>query len=396
MFIDTVVIGAGHAGLAVSATLTARGIEHLVLERGQPAQRWRSARWDSFRLLTPAWLTRLPGWSYRGPDPDAYLSTPKLVDYLEEYARSFAAPVRPDTNVLRVEAVGGRYDIHTTRGYWSAANVVVATGYHTEARAPAVAAGLPPELTQVTPVSYRDPDQIPGGAVLVVGASASGVQVADELARAGRPVLLSVGRHTRLPRRYQGRDIYWWLERRGSLDRRPDDLPEAVRLRGEPSPQLSGTGRCVDLGALVGLGVRLAGRLTTVDRGRLWFADDLAATTTAADSRMRRILSTVDDNDGVAPVIVPGGLRSWPLDRISAVVWATGFRPSYPWLRVPVLDQTGRIRHRRGVTAARGLYAIGLPFQSRRSSTLIDGARFDAEYVTTHLAARRAGIRRSA
>jgi putative flavoprotein involved in K+ transport len=221
------------------------------------------------------------------------------------------------------------------------------------------------------------------------------VQIADELARSGRTVLLAVGRHTRLPRQVQGRDIFWWLERRGSLDRRLDHLPESVRLRGEPSLQLSGIGHPVDLGALSALGVIPTGRLSTVDKSRLWFADDLARTTGAADTRMRRVLSTIDGDHPVEPVVVHSGPTSWPVSGLAAVVWATGFRPHYPWLRVPVLDRTGRIRHRQGVTVAPGLYAIGLPFQSRRRSTLIDGARFDAASLTDHIAARRAETRRS-
>jgi putative flavoprotein involved in K+ transport len=399
--INTVVIGAGQAGLAMSWCLAERGIEHVVLERGRPGERWRTARWDSFRLLTPNWLSRLPGWAYHGPDPDGFMRAADLTGYLEAYAGSFDAPVVDRTAVLDVHPTDGGYRVRTDRGSWTAANVVIATGYHTRAQVPGFAAGLPADLIQVTPAGYRGPGQIPDGPVLVVGASASGVQIADELVEAGRPVTLSVGTHTRLPRRYRGRDIFWWLERTGSLDRRLDDRPAAARDRGEPSLQLSGGGRPVDLGALAAAGVTLTGRLSNVDGGALRFADDLADTTAAADARMRRVLSNVDSAmgsivDAIEPVVVQSGPRSLPVNRFAAVVWATGFRPWYPWLRVPVLDRTGRLQHRGGVTAAPGLYAIGLPFQSRRASTFIDGVRHDAASLTDHIAVRcPAATRRS-
>ena len=219
MYVDTVIIGAGHAGLAMSRCLTDRGREHVVLERGRLGERWRTARWDSFRLLTPAWLTRLPGQAYDGGDPDAFLAAPDLVAYLGRYARSFGAPVHEMTTVARVRRAGPGYVVETDRGTWRSSNVVIATGYHSRPRVPALAAGLPAGLVQVNPASYRRPGQLPGGGVLVVGASSSGVQIADELVRSGRDVVLAVGSHTRLPRRYRGHDILWWLDRTGSLGR---------------------------------------------------------------------------------------------------------------------------------------------------------------------------------
>ncbi len=406
---NTVVIGAGHAGLAVSRCLADRGVEHVVLERGRLGERWRTARWDSFRLLTPAWMMRLPGYAYEGGDDDGYLTAPELVGYLGEYARSFAAPVHEMTAVTRVSPDGAGYLVATDRGDWRSSNVVVATGYHSRALIPAVAAGLPPELVQLNPASYRRPDLLPDGAVLVVGASASGVQIADELAQSGRDVVLAVGSHTRLPRRYRGRDILWWLDRTGSMDRTIDDVVDPGAARREPSLQLAGSERPVHLDALQARGVRLAGRLIVAEAGDVRFADDLVATTTAADVRLKRVLAEID---GYAEACVPGipiaaatppiattpvrpGPRRLNLDRagIRTVIWATGFRPTYPWLTVPVLDHTGRIRHERGATAARGLYAIGLRFQHRRNATFIDGARHDAAYVADHVAARRSSQR---
>ncbi len=407
MHTNTVVIGAGHAGLAVSRCLADRGVEHVVLERGRLGERWRAARWDSFRLLTPAWMMRLPGYAYEGGQGDAYLTAPELVGYLGDYARSFAAPVHEMTTVTRVSRDGAGYVVGTDRGDWRSSNVIVATGYHSRALVPAVAAGLPPELVQLNPASYRRPELLPDGGVLVVGASASGVQIADELAQSGRDVVLAVGSHTRLPRRYRDRDILWWLDRTGSLDRTIDSMADPVAARHEPSLQLAGSERPVHLDALQVRGVRLAGRLIEAEAGDVRFADDLVGTTTAAEVRLNRVLA---DIDRYAEACVPGTpmaaampaiaataipVRPRPrrlnLDRagVRTVVWATGFRPTYPWLTVPVLDQTGRIRHDRGVTAAPGLYAIGLRFQHRRNATFIDGARHDAAYVTDHLADRR-------
>ena len=404
---NTVVIGAGHAGLAVSRCLADRGVEHVVLERGRLGERWRTARWDSFRLLTPAWMMRLPGYAYEGEDGDAYLTAPELVGYLGDYARSFAAPVHEMTTVNRVSRDGAGYVVGTDRGDWRSSNVVVATGYNSRGVIPAVAAGLPPELVQLNPASYRRPGLLPDGAVLVVGASASGVQIADELAQSGRDVVLAVGSHTRLPRRYRGRDILWWLDQIGSMDRTIDDVPDPIAARREPSLQLAGSQRPVDLDALQARGVRLAGRLIDAEAGDVRFADDLLATTTAADVRLNRVLANIDryaaanvagmsmaaDVSTVAAPAIPvrPGPRWLNLDRagVRTVIWATGFRPTYPWLTVPVLDPTGRIRHERGVTAAPGLYAIGLRFQHRRNATFIDGARHDAAHVTDHLAARQ-------
>jgi len=399
MYTNTIVVGAGHAGLAMSRCLTDRGVEHVVLERGRLGERWRTARWDSFRLLTPAWMTRLPGHEYGGDDPDGYLSVPDLLSYLDGYARSFGAPVHEATTVTRVRRDGHGFRVLTDRGVWRCSHVVIATGYHSRAFVPAVAAGLPPDLVQVTTASYRRPDRLPPGGVLVVGASASGVQIADELVDAGRDVVLAVGSHTRLPRRVRGHDILWWLDRIGSLDRTIDEARDADVVRREPSLQLAGSDRPIDLPALQRRGARLTGRLVGARAGEVTFADDLATTTQAAAARMIRTLTDIDQyagRNGPSLVVPPVDTRSAPtrlhLGRtgIQTVVWATGFRPAYPWLDVPVIDPTGRIRHHRGVTPEPGLYAIGLRFQHRRNATFIDGARHDAAYLADHLAARQA------
>jgi putative flavoprotein involved in K+ transport len=403
---DTVIIGAGHAGLAMSRCLAERGLDHVVLESGSVGQRWRTARWDSFRLLTPNWLTRLPGWVYAGPEPDGFMTAGEFADHLSGYAQSFGAPITPHTRVTRVERGSTGFRIHTNREDWAARAVVIATGYHSRALIPGLADRLAPGIAQLTPARYRSPSSLPDGGALVVGASASGVQIASELALAGRRVVLAVGSHTRLPRRYRGRDILWWLDRVGALDRDIDDVPDAAAARAEPSLQLAGTCdvRGVDLGTLQTAGVQLTGRLRALDGVVARFADDLAESTGAAQQRLTRILGEIDRYAAATPgtvagpadpppdIATPASPSSVDLRRagVSTVVWATGFWPSYPWLALPALDDGGQIRHRRGTTAVPGLYAIGLRFQSRRNSTFIDGARHDAAYLADHITAGRA------
>jgi putative flavoprotein involved in K+ transport len=395
--IDAVVIGAGHAGLAMSRCLADRGVRHVVLDRGHVGERWRTARWDSFRLLTPNWLSRLPGWQYAGPEPDGFMTANEFVDYLCDYSRSFDAPVRPHTLVTRVEQTRGGFAVHTNDAVWSARSVVIATGYHSRPKIPALATGLTPDVAQLTAVAYRSPSSLPDGGVLVVGGSASGAQIAHELACAGRRVVLATGGHTRLPRRYRDRDIMWWLDRLGSLDRTIDQLPDPASARAEPSLQLAGTRqrRGLDLDILGRTGVRIVGRLRALDGAMARFVDDLRDTVGAAQQRLDRLLAEIDAYTAAVPgtaagppdpppvITAPATPSRIDLRRagVSAVVWATGYRPWYPWLKVPVLDADGRIRHRRGVTEVPGLYAVGLRFQYRRNSTFVDGARHDAAYL---------------
>jgi putative flavoprotein involved in K+ transport len=403
--IDTLVIGAGQAGLAVSRCLTDASVDHVVLERGRLGERWRSERWDSLRLLSPNWATRLPGWSYTGSDPNGFMTAAELVDHFERFAASFDAPVRDDTPVTELRRARGGFVVDTEDGSWRAARVVIATGWCDRPLVPAMAGGLPATIDQVTPSSYRNPAQLPDGGVLVVGASASGVQIADELAGAGRPVVLAVGRHSRVPRRYRGLDIWWWMDQIGTFSRTIDQVSDSRGARREGSVQLVGRPdhRDVDLATLQANGVVLAGRLVDVDGTRVHFANDLQATTTAADMRMRRVLGEIDRHitlRGLEAEVLPptpfasvhdDGLRELDLHArgITSVVWATGFTRPYPWLQIPVRDTTGEIRHRRGVTPVPGLYVLGQRFQHRRDSNFIDGVRHDAAYLAHEIACQR-------
>jgi putative flavoprotein involved in K+ transport len=398
---DAVVVGGGQAGLAMSRSLADRGIAHVVLERGRVAERWRSERWQSLRLLTPRWQARLPGWSYRGADPDGFMTRLELVGYLDGYARSFAAPVETGVTVTAVAREGAGFRVATDRGVWTAAAVVVATGHCDVPFVPPVAAGLPRDVSQIVPTRYRNPAQLPPGGVLVVGASATGVQLAAEIQRSGRQVTLGVGKHVRMPRRYRDRDIQWWLDAAGILDERWDAVADVEAARRAPSLQLVGTDdhRTLDLDVLRGLGVRLAGRVAGIEGSRVAFADDLAATLAAADARLARLLRRIDAHaersrpaaapppEPIAPIRVPHAPTVIDLraEGIRTVVWATGYRRSYPWLRVPVLDRRGEIVHEGGVTPEPGLYVLGLQFLRHRNSSFLDGVGRDALALAAHL-----------
>ncbi|HSF17056.1 MAG TPA: NAD(P)/FAD-dependent oxidoreductase [Vicinamibacteria bacterium] len=398
---DTIIIGGGQAGLAMSRCLTDRSIDHVILERGRVAQRWRSERWDSLRLLTPSWQSRLPGFRYEGADPNGFMTMPEIIDYLERYAESFSAPVVEETTVRSVRRVLTWYRVTTDWSIWEAPNVVIATGHADKPYVPDLAKGLSDDLLQLVPSRYRNPAQLPAGGALVVGASASGIQLANEIHASGHPVTLSVGRHTRLPRCYRGRDIMWWLDAMGALDERVEGS------RNKPSLQLIGApdGSSIDLGILQHRGIRLAGRAIAVDRDLVSFADDLKATTTRADAKLADLLERIDrfieleglqsDVDAAEP-LVP--VRPYPAPTeidlrasgITTVLWATGFRRSYPWLKVPVLDERGEIRHEGGVTDSPGLYVLGLQFLKRRKSSFIDGVGADASELAEHIDARLA------
>ena len=402
----TLVIGAGQAGLAVSRCLTEASVDHVVLERGRVADRWLGQTWESLRLLTPNWASRLPGWSYEGPDPDGFMTAPEFAGYLSGYARSFDAPVEEHCDVRSLRRVEGGFAVETTKGRFRAANVVMATGWCDRPHVPRLADRLPSAVMQLTANDYRCPDDLPAGRVLVVGGSATGVQLADELARAGREVVLAVAGHSRVPRRYRGMDIWWWLDQTGTFAVTIDEVADPARARAEGALQLIGRDdhRDVDLPALQRLGVHLAGRLVGADGNRVHFAPDLRASTAAADERLTRLLVRIDDHitrSGLdAEVLRPptptavrpdGRLTRLDLRRegVGAVLWATGYRRPYPWLQVPVLDGAGEIRHRRGVTPVEGLYVMGQRFQYRRDSNFIDGVRHDAAYLAEHIANRQ-------
>jgi putative flavoprotein involved in K+ transport len=382
----------------------------VVLERGELASSWRRERWDSLRLLTPNWQSRLPGIPYEGGDPDGYMTAAEVVELIERFAESTRAPVRTGTGVTSVRRVGDDgYRVMTEHGEIRARTVVIASGACNLPAVPAFTGAVPADVEQITPFGYRNPDQLPDGGVIVVGASATGVQLAAEIRRSGRPVTMSVGEHVRLPRTYRGRDVLWWMDASGVWDQRHDEVEDLTRARRLPSPQLVGTPErtTLDLNTLASLGVELVGRWASVRDGLALFSGGLRNVCSLADLKMNRLLGGFDEwahtsgsdaavhpQERFAPTELPRSPR-WQLDlhsgEIRTILWATGFRPDYRWLDVPVLDAKGQLRHDGGVIDSPGLYALGLPVLRRRKSTFLYGIEDDAREVIGELGGYLAG-----
>ncbi len=366
------------------------------------ANSWRRERWDSLRLLTPNWLSRLPGHRYEGPDPDGYMTVGEVIEFIDRFAAASRAPVRTNTNVTSVRRDGEGYHVTTSQGEIRCRAVVIASGACNRPVVPAFADAIPPSVQCLTPFDYRDPTRLPDGGVLVVGASATGVQLAAEIGQSGRPVTISVGEHVRLPRTYRERDVLWWMDASGLWDQRHDEVDDLTRARRLPSPQLAGTpGRTtLDLNALTAMGVEVVGRWAAVRDGRALFSGGLRNVFALADLKMERLLDTFDawagaNDPGAAeperfePTRAPESARL-QLDlrsgEIRTIIWATGFRPDYRWLDVPVVGPKNQLEHDGGVLGSPGLYALGLPVLRRRKSTFIHGIEDDAREVIDHLA----------
>ncbi|WP_025053050.1 flavin-containing monooxygenase [Sulfitobacter noctilucae] len=404
--IDTLVIGGGQAGLAMSEHLGKQGTEHIVLERARIAERWRSERWGNLVANGPAWHDRFPSLEFSQTGPDGFPSKYEVTDYFETYAKMIDCPIRCGVNVTHLARRPGQagFDVQTSDGSIHAQNVVVATGPFQRPLIPP----LVPEtasVTQMHSTAYRNPDQLAEGAVLVVGAGSSGAQIADELLQSGRTVYLSVGPHDRPPRRYRGRDFVWWLGVLGKWDAAaPTPGTEHVTI------SVSGAqgGKTIDFRDFAHRGMTLVGRTDSFADGALYFADDLALNIRRGDENY---LSVLDEADAYItqhgldlpaepaarefapmPDCVTDPLRTLDLVQagVSTIIWATGFAPDYGWLDLDVLDQTGRPRHQRGVTTEPGLYFLGLPWQSRRGSAFIWGVWHDAKYLADQIAIQRA------
>jgi putative flavoprotein involved in K+ transport len=410
-----VIIGAGQAGLAMSWWLAARSIDHVVLERGEIANTWRTERWPSLTLLTPNWQSRLPGFGYEGDDPGGFRTLPETVAFLERYARLVSPPLKTHCRVSSVRRTADGYEVASVQGTWHCKAVVLATGGFNIAQVPKLSEAVPSGIAQLTPVQYRNPQSLEPGGVLVVGAAATGAQLADEIQRSGRPVTVASGEHVRACRTYRGRDMQWWMDATRLNDERYDEVENLSRARSLPSFQLAGypDRRDIDLNALTSLGVKLVGRLAGIRDGKAQFSGSLRNVCELADLKLNRLLNRIDEwaaENGVSGTVDPPHRpeptrveASPPLGLdlaragIRTIVWATGFRPDYSWLEVPVLDHKGNIRHEGGaVTEAPGLYVLGLTFLRRRKSSLIDGVGDDARDLSAHLAAhlgaRGAGV----
>ena len=397
---DVIVIGAGHAGLSISYLLSEQGVDNVVLERGEVANSWRNERWNSLKLLTPNWQTRLPGHYYSGDDPDGFMGMSELVDFFDDYAATLEAPLYTNTTVTSLFRDGTTYRVTTNRGTWRAKSVVIATGACNKPSVPKVAASIPAGVTQLTALDYRSPRQLEVGGVLIVGASATGMQLADEILRSGRDVTMAVGEHVRMPRRYRGKDILYWLDRSGIHGQRYDEVEDINRGRKLPSPQLVGSNdkAILDLNSLSDQGARIVGRLMGVRDGVAQFSGSLRNVCALADLKMKRLLNAIDEACPVAAAdaaperfddthvdTFPRLTLSFDTANIRTVIWATGFRPDYSWLNVPVLDRKGCIQHDGGIVDVPGMYVLGLPLMRRRKSSFIYGIEDDARDISEHL-----------
>lgn len=403
--VETLVVGGGQAGLAMSEHLSNCGVPHLVLERHRIAERWRSERWDSLVANGPAWHDRFPGMEFPDIDPDAFAPKEMVADYFVAYAEKIAAPVRCGVEVKDVQRnAGGRgFRAETSEGAIEATYVVAATGPF---QRPVIPAVVPEDadVMQIHSNAYRNPDQLPEGAVLVVGAGSSGVQIADELLRAGKRVYLSVGPHDRPPRSYRGRDFVWWLGVLGKWDAQtPEPGTEHVTI------SVSGAygGQTVDLRRLAAQGMTLLGLTRSFQDGVLNFAPDLADNLAQGDANYLSVLDEADayvarngldlpqepdarkiepDPDCVTDPILEINLAE---AGIASIVWATGFAVDYSWLKVDAFDEKGRPKHQRGVSAEPGIYFLGLPWLSRRGSSFIWGVWHDAKHLADHISTQR-------
>jgi putative flavoprotein involved in K+ transport len=390
----------------MSRSLGNRFIDHVLLERsGEIAHTWRTERWDSLRLLTPNWQSRLPGFSYNGDDPDGYRTVAEVIELIASYSKSISAPVLTHTTVTSVRSTETGYLVRTDQGDWLCRAVVVASGACNLADVPSFTSKVPRSIMQLTAQNYRNPEQLADGGVLVVGASSSGIQIADEVHRSGRPVILSVGEHIRAPRVYRGKDLEWWMDAAGLLDERYDEVDNIARARRVPSLQLAGTPdrSTLDINALTEIGVKLVGRLSGIsENGKAQFSGSLHNMCALSDLKMGRLLDRIDEwaqkNGFDATAEPPHRLPPTRVEpapplgmdlasgEIKAIIWATGYRPDYSWLEVPVLDHKGKLQHDGGVVSSPGMYLMGAQFMRRRKSALIDGAGDDARDLSAHLA----------
>lgn len=402
--VDTLIIGGGQAGLAMSAHLGKRGASHLIVERHRIAERWRSERWDSLVANGPAWHDRFPNMAFTGIDPDGFASKHEIVDYFVAYAKQIAAPVRCGVavNALRKKVDGPGFLADTSEGVIEAANVVVATGPF---QRPVIPTAVPSDagIEQIHSAAYRNPGQLREGAVLVIGAGSSGAQIADELVRAGRQVYLSVGAHNRPPRRYRGRDFVWWLGVLGEWDAKVAPGTDHVTIA------VSGArgGHTVDLRRLAALGITLLGSAGSVRDGVLQILPNLADNIARGDANYLSMLNAADayvrqqgldlPEEPEAHLIDPDPpclthpVRELNLKAagVTSIIWATGYSLDFDWIKLDVFDETGRPIHERGVAAIPGLYFLGLSWLSRRASAFIWGVWHDAEYLADQITARR-------
>ena len=398
---DTAIIGGGQAGLAMSAVLQQHGREHVVLERGRVGGRWRTERWDSLRFQFPNWSLELPGYAYSGEDPNAFAHWREILRLIENYAASLGTPVREHTGVTELVAGNGGFALSVPDGTIHARKVVVATGPFQRPRIPRLSRELSPSVFQTDPTRYRCPEDLPDGAVLVVGSGASGCQIADELLHAGRSVFLSVSRHRRVPRRFRGQDVYWWLEQMGRFEQTIDSFPGRHWPPGIVVTGVSG-GYDVSVRQMAKDGIRVLGRALSASDGRLVVARNVNEVLDEADQTFAGFVTAarefaaahpdaelaedeLNQSDAVPAAIDEVDSLDLRRENVAAIIWATGYDCDYGWLGAPVLDAHGRPRQHRGVSQVPGLYFLGLHWMHTIKSGLLCGVGADAHYLAEHM-----------
>ena len=400
--VNVAVIGGGQAGLATSWYLTQAKVDHVVLESGSVAETWRSRRWDSFCLVTPNEFVHLPGAKYEGPDPDGFMPLAELIDYFESWANSFDAPVEGDTTVVGLEEDGDGFLLSLASGTLRARSVVVATGAYQRPHHPAGAELLPADVLQLFAEEYSNPAALPPAAVLVVGSGQTGCQLAQEIHESGREVFLACGRCVWVPRRLEGHDAVWWMVDSGFMDRTPDKLPSpAARLLGNPQTTGHDGGRDLNYRVLHDMGVELLGRYVGAVGSTLQFADDLAASVDFGDARLTDLLKFVEASCAAKGTIAPTYEMPPPLriksraqldlarDRIGTVIWTSGYRPDYGWVKFPVFDGMGFPQQVDGCTTVPGLYFMGVHWMRKNKSSILYGVGEDAEVVARQIVEAR-------
>jgi len=400
--VNVAIIGGGQAGLASSWFLTQANVDHVVLESGRVAETWRSRRWDSFCVVTPNRFVQLPGAEYHASDPDGFMPLAQLIDHFQSWADSFGAPVQGNTTVKTLEADHGGFLLTVPSGTIKARTVVVATGAYQRPHRPAGAELLPHDVEQLFAEEYSNPATLPPGAVLIVGSGQTGCQLAEEIHRSGRKVFLACGRCVWIPRRLEGHDLVWWMVESGYMDRTPDKLPSPqARLLGNPQATGHDGGRDLHFRVLHEMGVELLGRYVGADGSKLRFADDLAASVDFGDARLADLLKFVEASCTAKGTTAPTFEMPAPLriktrteldiakDGIGTVIWTSGYRPDYGWVKFPVFDGMGFPVQVDGCTTVPGLYFMGVPWMRKNKSSILYGVGEDAEVVARHIVESR-------
>ncbi|AFZ50905.1 MSMEG_0569 family flavin-dependent oxidoreductase [Dactylococcopsis salina] len=399
---SVIIVGGGQAGLAMSYLLKQRSIDHLIFEKHSIGHAWRHQRWDSFCLVTPNWQCQLPGYPYAGYDPNGFMSKSEVVQYLENYARSFAPPLQEGVAVSKLDANEEGFTVETSQGNYTAAQVVIATGgYHTP-KIPPMAERLPKGIQQLHSVEYKNPQSLPDQ-VLVVGTGQSGCQIAEDLHLAGKSVHLATGSAPRAPRRYRGKDVVEWLDLMGYYDLPIDEHPQKETVRHKTNHYLTGRdgGREIDLRKFALEGMHLYGRLADITSGKICFQDNLKDNLDGADAAAEKIKKNIDqyiaENKIDAPVEPPyqslwkptNSPLTLDFNQLEAVIWCTGFEMNFNWVELPVFDGKGEPKHDRGVTPVKGLYFLGLPWLYTWGSGRFSGMARDATYIADQIVAKK-------